>query len=177
MWARILLIQVSQLCKRVLTYELSVLWPPCYLSSSSGERDERLGRRKSEKITCKQAIMLYIGSQFFKCCIRARWPLTVLLKLFLTTERTHQVLHYACYPISFKVMVDDEIRNMPGNGDYPKFKETANKQKFILRFPKAANRILYDPGLEVGEADAGALVSKNLPYLSLALLALHFILF
>lgn len=48
-------------------------------------------------------------------------------------------------------MVDDEIREMPGNGDYPKFKEEGNKQKFIFRFPKAANRILYDPGLEVGE--------------------------
>lgn len=48
-------------------------------------------------------------------------------------------------------MVDNEIRDMPGNGDYPKFMEKDNKQKFIFRFPKAANRILYDPGLEVGE--------------------------
>lgn len=79
--------------------------------------------------------------------------------------------------LSSQVMVDDEIRDMPGNGDYPKFKETANKQKFILRFPKAANRIFYDPGLEVGEADAGALVLKNLPHLSLALLVLRCILF
>ena len=92
--------------------------------------------------------------------------------------KTQLVLHYACcHSILLKVMVDDEIRDMPGNGDYPKFKETANKQKFILRFPKAANRIFYDPGLEVGEADAGALALKNLPHLSLALLVLRFILF
>ena len=51
-------------------------------------------------------------------------------------------------------MVDNEIRDMPGNGDYPKFIENENKQKFIFRFPKAVSRILYDPGLEVGE-DSG----------------------
>lgn len=36
-------------------------------------------------------------------------------------------------------MVDNEIREMPGNGDYPKFMEKENKQKF------------YDPGLKMGE--------------------------
>lgn len=36
-------------------------------------------------------------------------------------------------------MVDNEIREMPGNGDYPKFMEKKNKQKF------------YDPGLKMGE--------------------------
>lgn len=51
-------------------------------------------------------------------------------------------------------MVDNEIQDMPGNGDYPKFIENENKQKFIFRFPKAASRILYDPGLEVGEDSA-----------------------
>lgn len=48
-------------------------------------------------------------------------------------------------------MVDDIIQEMPGNGDYPKFMEKNNKQKFIFRFPRASKRILYDPGLEVGE--------------------------
>ena len=52
-------------------------------------------------------------------------------------------------------MVDNEIRDMPGNGDYPKFIENENKQKLIFRFPKAVSRILYDPGLEVGE-DSGS---------------------
>lgn len=52
-------------------------------------------------------------------------------------------------------MVDNERRDMPGKGDYPKFIENENKQKFIFRFPKALSRILYDPGLEVGE-DSGS---------------------
>ena len=47
---------------------------------------------------------------------------------------------------------------MPGNGDYPKYLEKEHKQKFIFRFPKAANKILYDPGLDVGEASS----SKNI---------------
>ena len=47
-------------------------------------------------------------------------------------------------------MVDDVVMDMPGNGEYPKYKELGNKQKFIFRFPKAASKILYDPGLEVG---------------------------
>ena len=50
-----------------------------------------------------------------------------------------------------QVMVDNVIQEIPGNGDYPKFMEKEHKQKFIFRFPKAMNRILYDPGLEVGE--------------------------
>lgn len=48
-------------------------------------------------------------------------------------------------------MVDDMVQEMPGNGDYPKFMEKENKQKFIFRFPRANKRILYDPGLEMGE--------------------------
>ena len=63
-------------------------------------------------------------------------------------------------------MVDNEIREMPGNGEYPKFMEKENKQKFIFRFPKAGSRILYDPGLEVGE-ESGA---EHLVPLNLALL-------
>lgn len=47
-------------------------------------------------------------------------------------------------------MVDDVVMDMPGNGDYPKYMEFGNKQKFIFRFPKAVSKILYDPGLEVG---------------------------
>ena len=47
-------------------------------------------------------------------------------------------------------MVDDVVMDMPGNGEYPKYKELRNKQKFIFRFPKAASKILYDPGLKVG---------------------------
>ncbi|CAH3038194.1 unnamed protein product, partial [Pocillopora meandrina] len=52
--------------------------------------------------------------------------------------------------LSSQVMVDDVVMDMPGNGEYPKYKELGNKQKFIFRFPKAASKILYDPGLEVG---------------------------
>lgn len=51
-------------------------------------------------------------------------------------------------------MVDDMIQEMPGNGDYPKFMEKENKQKFIFRFPRAKKKILYDPGLEVGEVSS-----------------------
>jgi len=51
-------------------------------------------------------------------------------------------------------MVDNVIQEMPGNGDYPKFMEQQHKQKFIFRFPRAMNRILYDPGLEVGEENS-----------------------
>ncbi|XP_068739952.1 skeletal aspartic acid-rich protein 1-like [Montipora capricornis] len=76
--------------------------------------------------------------------------------------------------LSSQVMVDDEIRDMPGNGDFPKLKQADNKQKVILRFPKATNRIFYDPGLEVGEADAG---TQNLPQLRLAVLLYTNILF
>lgn len=71
-------------------------------------------------------------------------------------------------------MVDDEIRDMPGNGDFQKLKQADNKQKVILRFPKATNRILHDPGLEGGEADAG---TQNLPQLRLAVLLYTNILF
>ena len=46
--------------------------------------------------------------------------------------------------------MDDVAIDMPGNGEYPKYKELGNKQKFISRFPKAASKILYDPGLKVG---------------------------
>lgn len=53
-------------------------------------------------------------------------------------------------------MVDNVIQEMPGNGDYPKFMEQKHKQKFIFRFPRAMNRILYDPGLEVGEEQSSA---------------------
>ena len=53
-------------------------------------------------------------------------------------------------------MVDNVIQEMPGNGDYPKFMEQQNKQKFIFRFPRAVNRILYDPGLEMGEEQSSA---------------------
>ncbi|KAL9988168.1 hypothetical protein ACROYT_G002576 [Oculina patagonica] len=55
--------------------------------------------------------------------------------------------------LSTQVMVDDMIQEMPGNGDYPKFMEKNNKQKFIFRFPRATKKVLYDPGLEVGEAE------------------------
>ncbi|XP_020626785.1 skeletal aspartic acid-rich protein 1-like [Orbicella faveolata] len=56
--------------------------------------------------------------------------------------------------LSSQVMVDNVIQEMPGNGDYPKFMEQQHKQKFIFRFPRAMNRILYDPGLEVGEENS-----------------------
>ncbi|PFX30904.1 hypothetical protein AWC38_SpisGene4291 [Stylophora pistillata] len=52
--------------------------------------------------------------------------------------------------LSSQVMVDDVVMDMPGNGDYPKYMEFRNKQKFIFRFPKAVSKIFYDPGLEVG---------------------------
>ena len=55
-------------------------------------------------------------------------------------------------------MVDNVIQEMPGNGDYPKFMEQQNKHKFIFRFPRAINRILYDPGLEVGPESASTLL-------------------
>lgn len=61
-------------------------------------------------------------------------------------------------------MVDNVIQEMPGNGDYPNFMEKEHKQKFIFRFPKAVNRILYDPGLEMGESSS-AVPERNLAFL------------
>lgn len=65
-------------------------------------------------------------------------------------------------------MVDNVIQEMPGNGDYPKFMEQKLKQKFIFRFPRAMNRILYDPGLEVGEEQSSA--ANTMPAQTLAFL-------
>ena len=71
-------------------------------------------------------------------------------------------------------MVDNIIQEMPGNGDYPKFMEKGNKQKFIFRFPRANKRILYDPGLEVGEDLS---VVNSMPQSLIVLMFINFLVF
>lgn len=41
---------------------------------------------------------------------------------------------------------------MPGN--YPAFETQGNKQLFVFRFPTFLNRVVYDPTVYAGSADA-----------------------
>lgn len=59
----------------------------------------------------------------------------------------------ASVALSKKIIKDNgDPENMPGN--YPAFETQGNKQLFVFRFPTFLNRVVYDPTVYAGSADA-----------------------
>lgn len=75
----------------------------------------------------------------------------------------------ASVALSKKITKDNGLpENMPGN--YPAFETQGSKQLFVFRFPKFENRVVYDPTVYAGSADATSSASTIYSGFSLLLL-------